>query len=77
MTLQFRVAILLFMTARELLRLLKSLGCVEVRQRGSHLIIRCGACQTVIPVHAGDIPPGTLRNIGKHLEGCLGKDWWK
>lgn len=65
------------MTARELLRLLKSKGCIEVRQTGSHLVVRCDTCQTVIPVHAGDIPPGTLRSIGKHLEGCLGKGWWK
>jgi predicted RNA binding protein YcfA (HicA-like mRNA interferase family) len=61
---------------RELRRLLAELGCVEVRQSGSHLIVRCnGGCQTVIPIHAGDISPGTLRNIERMLEPCLGKGW--
>jgi len=66
------------MTARELRRILKRLDCVEVRQRGSHLVIRCGICQTVVPVHRGeDIPRGTLKGIERDLEGCLGKGWLK
>ncbi|MEO7112283.1 MAG: type II toxin-antitoxin system HicA family toxin [Polyangiaceae bacterium] len=40
-------------TARELLRKLHALGCVDVRQKGSHLVVRCGTCSTVVPVHAG------------------------
>jgi predicted RNA binding protein YcfA (HicA-like mRNA interferase family) len=65
-------------TSRELRRILKRFGCVEVRQTGSHLIIRCGTCQTVVPVHAGqDLGPGLLRAIYRDLEACLGKDWWK
>jgi len=65
-------------TARELRRILKRLGCDEVRQRGSHLVVRCGACTTVIPVHSGeDFGPGLLRAIYRDLEPCLGKDWWK
>ena len=63
-------------TSRELRRTLKRFGCVEVRQRGSHLVVRCGACQTVIPVHPGeDIGPGLLRAIERQLEPCLGKGW--
>lgn len=64
------------MTSRDLLRILKSKGCVEVRQKGSHLIVRCGKCQTVIPVHGGeDIGTGLLRAIERQLEPCLGKGW--
>ena len=66
------------MKVRTLRKLLKDLGCVEVRQSGSHLIVRCGSgCQTTVPVHSGDIPDGTMNNIGRHLEPCLGKEWWK
>jgi predicted RNA binding protein YcfA (HicA-like mRNA interferase family) len=46
-----------------------------VRQSGSHLIVRCGGCQSVVPVHAGDVNRNTLRSIEKQLEGCLGKGW--
>ena len=63
-------------TARDLRRLLGSLGCVEVRQRGSHLRVECGNCVTTVPVHAGeDIGPGLLRRIERDLEPCLGKGW--
>lgn len=55
--------------------MLARLGCTELRQVGSHLIVRCGTCQAVIPVHSGDISPGTLRSIAKQLEPCLGKGW--
>lgn len=66
------------MTAKELRRILKRLGCVEVRQNGSHLIVRCGNCPATVPVHAGeDIGKGLLRKIEKQLEPCLGKGWLK
>lgn len=65
------------MKARELRKILNGFGCVEVRQSGSHLIVRCKACQTVVPVHTADIPPGTLRSIQKMLAPCLGEDWLK
>ena len=66
------------MKARELLRLLKQLGCVEVRQKGSHVFVQCGTCTTVVPVHAGeDLKPGTLKAIERQLEPCLGKGWLK
>ncbi len=54
---------------------LRRLGCEQVRQRGSHQIWRCGTCQTVIPMHTGDLPPGTLRSIERDLEPCLGRKW--
>ncbi len=63
------------MTARVIVRKLRERGCEPVRQQGSHQIWRCGTCQTVIPVHAGDLTPGTLRSIGRDLEPCLGPKW--
>ena len=66
------------MTAKDLRRILRSFGCVEVRQRGSHLRIECERCTTTVPVHAGeDIGPGLLRRIERDLEPCLGKVWLK
>jgi hypothetical protein len=51
---------------------------IAVRQKGSHLTIRCGICQSVVPVHAGeDLKQGTLRSIERSLEPCLGKGWLK
>ncbi|MHB8288061.1 MAG: type II toxin-antitoxin system HicA family toxin [Acidimicrobiales bacterium] len=58
-----------------LLRAIRQRGCELVRQRGSHQIRRCGDCQTVVPLHAGDIPTGTLRSIERDLEPCLGPRW--
>lgn len=64
------------MTASELRRILREHGCTEIRQRGSHLIVRCGRCQTVIPVHKGeDLRPGTLASINRALTPCLGEGW--
>jgi predicted RNA binding protein YcfA (HicA-like mRNA interferase family) len=34
-----------------------------------------GDCQTVIPVHGGDLKAGTLRSIERQLEPALGKGW--
>jgi len=46
-------------TAKDLRRILRSFGCVETRQRGSHLRVECGRCVTTVPVHTGeDIGPG-------------------
>jgi len=60
---------------RDLRGLLRQSGCLEVRQSGSHLIVRCGTCQTVVPIHSGDIPVGTLKSIVRDLTPCIGKDW--
>ena len=57
-------------------RRIEHLGGVVVRRKGSHVIYRTdGGCQTVVPMHAGDIPAGTLRAIERQLEPCLGKGW--
>jgi len=64
------------MTSRHLRRILKDLGCVEVRQVGSHLRVECGTCRTTVPVHRGeDLKPGTLRAIERDLAPCLGERW--
>ncbi|MCI0634882.1 MAG: type II toxin-antitoxin system HicA family toxin [Actinobacteria bacterium] len=65
------------MRGRELLRILrKQFDCREVRQRGSHVIVRCGSCRSTIPVHAGeDLRPGLLLQIQRDLEPCLGVRW--
>ncbi len=66
------------MTAKDLRRILRSFGCVETRQRGSHLRVECGRCVTTVPVHTGeDIGTGLLRRIERDLEPCLGKGWLK
>jgi predicted RNA binding protein YcfA (HicA-like mRNA interferase family) len=44
---------------------------------GSHQKVQCGECRTILAMHKGDIPEGTLRSIVKALEPCLGKDWHK
>jgi predicted RNA binding protein YcfA (HicA-like mRNA interferase family) len=65
------------MTGREVMRRVEKLGCAQVRQRGSHVIVRCtGGCQTVIPIHRGqDLPIGTLRSVARALRPCLGERW--
>jgi predicted RNA binding protein YcfA (HicA-like mRNA interferase family) len=64
--------------AKDIRRILMAFGCVESRQRGSHLRIECGRCITTVPVHAGeDIGPGLLREIERDPEPCLGKGWLK
>lgn len=65
------------MTGREILRRVETLGSERLRQRGSHVIVRCpGGCQTVIPIHRGqDLPAGTSRSIERTLAPCLGEGW--
>ena len=49
------------MTGRQLLSKLEKLGCVKVRQKGSHAIVRCGKC----------------RAIERQFAPCLGEGWLK
>ncbi len=55
--------------AREVARLLESLGFVEVRQRGSHKQYRHrDGRSTTVPLHSGrDISPVLLRRIAKDI----------
>ncbi len=64
------------LTGKTLLKLLKKKGCVELRQKGSHVMVKCGKCQTVVPIHAGeDLGTGLLHKIERDLEPCLGEGW--
>lgn len=66
------------MKANELLKLLRKLGCSEVRQKGSHIRVQCGKCFSTVPVHSGEeLGKGLLRAIERELEPCLGKGWMK
>ena len=53
----------------EVVALLKRLGFVEVRQRGSHKQFRNAAGRTTtVPFHAGrDISPALLRQIARDI----------
>jgi predicted RNA binding protein YcfA (HicA-like mRNA interferase family) len=63
-------------SGKQLLKRLFNLGCEKVRQKGSHVRVRCGQCTTTVPVHAGEsLPVGTVRQIERDLEPCLGKGW--
>ena len=54
------------MTAKELIRMLKLEGFKEVRQKGSHLIMKhSNGRQTTVPVHNGELKKGTERAILK------------
>ena len=52
-------------TARELIRALELAGFVFRRQRGSHQIYQNqqSGKRVSVPVHTGDFPRGTLRQI--------------
>lgn len=54
---------------REVVRILKNLGFVEVRQRGSHKQFRHPDGRvTTVPVHQGrDIAPSLLRKIATDI----------
>lgn len=59
--------LLLAMTAREVVKLLKKDGWIEKEQKGSHLqlIHPLKKGKVTVPVHSGDIPKGTLNSILK------------
>ena len=64
-------------TGKQLVRMLvKDFDCQVLRQKGSHVVIACGACKATVALHAGDtIPAGTLRRIERDLAPCLGHGW--
>ncbi|MGD8623769.1 MAG: type II toxin-antitoxin system HicA family toxin [Anaerolineae bacterium] len=49
--------------AREVVSALKRAGFYEARQRGSHLQLKRGNLLVTVPMHSGDLNPGTLRSI--------------
>jgi predicted RNA binding protein YcfA (HicA-like mRNA interferase family) len=53
-------------SAREVLRRLLKAGFVEVRQSGSHKVLRHpDGRMTYVAMHPGDVPTGTFRSILK------------
>jgi predicted RNA binding protein YcfA (HicA-like mRNA interferase family) len=53
-------------SAREALKRLPRAGFIEVRQSGSHKVLRHpDGGQTYVAMHPGDVPSGTLRSILK------------
>lgn len=53
-------------SAREVLAKLRRAGFEEVRQSGSHKILRhADGRQTYVAMHPGDLPEGTFRKILK------------
>jgi predicted RNA binding protein YcfA (HicA-like mRNA interferase family) len=59
------------LSGRDLIAILKDLGFVVVRQKGSHVSLLKGQFKTVVPLHA-DLAKGTIISI---LKQCgLSKD---
>ena len=49
--------------AKQLVAAMKRLGFREVRQKGSHLQLKRANVTVPVPMHAGDLPQGTLHSI--------------
>lgn len=50
------------LSGAEIIRALERLGFVQVRQRGSHVVLRNGAVGCVVPLHR-EVKRGTLGGI--------------
>ncbi len=61
-------------SGKELVKMLKAQGFVEMRQKGSHLRLMkkmlLEGCYITVPLH-DEIDRGTLRSISRSLERCL------
>lgn len=73
------------LTAREVVRRIEELGGYHVRTKGSHAtyeaittdqdgnaMIRARA---QVPMHGGDMAPGTVRSIQRQLQPVFGEGW--
>jgi predicted RNA binding protein YcfA (HicA-like mRNA interferase family) len=73
------------MTARAVIKRIEALGGARIRQVGSHATyeavkrdLQGRALRTVrgqVPIHRGDIAPGTLRSIQRQFEPVFGEGW--
>jgi predicted RNA binding protein YcfA (HicA-like mRNA interferase family) len=63
------------MKAEEVVKILKDAGAEWRQGKGSHRVYSFGECTTVVPMHSGDMPKGTLRAIERQMEPCLGRKW--
>lgn len=50
------------LSGAEIIRLLERLGFVQVRQRGSHVVLRRGDAGCVVPLHR-EVKTGTLAGL--------------
>jgi predicted RNA binding protein YcfA (HicA-like mRNA interferase family) len=50
------------LSGAEVIQALEGLGFVQVRQRGSHVVLRRGSAGCVVPLHR-DLKTGTLAGI--------------
>ena len=50
------------LSGADLVKTLESLGFVQVRQRGSHVVLRRGGAGCVVPLHR-EVKSGTLAGI--------------
>ena len=53
---------------RQVVRALEKAGFYQVRQRGSHLQLKKGNLLVTVPMHAGDLNPGTLHSIVRQAQ---------
>ncbi len=73
------------MTARQVIRRIEELGGYHVRTRGSHATYAADllddngqvvtSARAQVPVHGGDVAPGTLRSIQRQLAPVFGERW--
>lgn len=73
------------LTAREVIRRIEERGGYHVRTKGSHATYEAvrrnekgevvETARAQVPVHRGDVPPGTLRSIQRQLQPVLGQGW--
>jgi predicted RNA binding protein YcfA (HicA-like mRNA interferase family) len=47
----------------EIVRILLRIGFHKVRQKGSHMQMKRGNLLVTVPMHSGDLNPGTLKSI--------------
>lgn len=50
-------------TAKAMVAVLLRAGFTELRQRGSHRLFAQGSRRAIVPMHGGDLKPGTLKAI--------------
>ena len=63
------------LSGQEAIRILENLGFVQVRQRGSHVMLRRGSSGCVVPLH-GELKRGTLMGIVRQA-GVTTEEFWK
>ncbi len=58
------------LSGQELIKILKKIGFEEIRQKGSHVILKHGDGRTtVVPIHSGtDIGKGLLKKILNEID---------